>query len=188
MTPEPGDEAGALANVLGALALVVTDEMGRAVAAAVHDRSTTDATALAALAEFLDGSTLDRLHEVLGVTPSGAVRLVDRLAEAGLVVRDAGPDGRSRAVRLTGVGHERAREVRGARAAYLSSLTSGLSGEDVAELRRLLALVMANVVAGKDGGAWTCRLCDLTACRRPQGECPATNAAREKFGVAKPQD
>ncbi len=184
MTPEPGDEAGALANVLGALALVVTDEMGRAVAAAAHDRSTTDATALAALAEFLDGSTLDRLHQVLGVTPSGVVRLVDRLAEAGLVVREAGPDGRSRAVRLTEAGHDLAREVRAARAAYLSSLASGLSADDVAELRRLLALVMTNVVAGKDGGAWTCRLCDLAACRRPQGECPAMNAASERFGLA----
>ena len=187
MTPEP-DESGALANVLGALALVVTDEMGRAVASAAHDRSTTDATTLAALAEFLDGSTLDRLHRVLGLTPSGAVR-----SSTGWR-------------RPTWPSVTRGRTAARARSDSPRPVTSGLGtcaprgrrtsrpsppaspDDDVAELRRLLGLVMANVVAGKDGGAWTCRLCDLVACRRPQGECPAWNAAREKFGVARTQD
>ena len=176
----------ALANVIGALALVVTDELGREVTDELG--SVTDAAALAALAEFLDGATVDRVHQVLGVTPSGAVRLVDRLAAAGLVVRDAGPDGRSRAVRLTHAGRDRARDVHRARSAYLSSLTEGLAPDEVDTLRGLLAKVMTNVVTHKDGGAWTCRLCDLTACRRPQGECPAMNAAREKLGLARQGD
>jgi DNA-binding MarR family transcriptional regulator len=171
---------GALANVLGALALVVTDELGRAVSAAATEEgrgSVTDAAALSALAQFLDGATLDRVHQVLGVTPSGAVRLVDRLETAGLVTRAPGPDGRSRAVRLTEAGRDRAEAVGGARSAYLAGLVGDLSPGEVDALRGLLARVMAGVVAGKDGGAWTCRLCDLVACRRSEGECPALNAA-----------
>ncbi|MEO6509700.1 MAG: MarR family transcriptional regulator [Nocardioides sp.] len=176
----------AAANVLGALALVVADEMTRVVERSADHA--TDAAALAALAQFMDGATLDRVHQVLDVTPSGAVRLVDRLERAGLVTREAGPDGRSRAVRLTPSGRERAEDVRNDRAVYLSSLTAGLSDDEVAVLRGLLANVMAGVVAQKDGGAWTCRLCDLTACRRQQGECPAMNAARATYGVAQPED
>jgi len=177
VTSADTDEGRALANVLGALALVVTDELTRTVVASADHRSATDATTVAALAQFLDGATLDRVHLVLGVTPSGAVRLVDRLAQAGLVRREAGPDGRSRAVRLTDAGRDRARTIHAARAAYLSGLTAGLSPDEVATLRDLLGRVMGNVVAAKHGGAWTCRLCDLTACRRAEGECPAMNAA-----------
>jgi DNA-binding MarR family transcriptional regulator len=181
---EAADAQRALANVLGALALVVTDGLGRSVTDDVG--SVTDAAALSALAQFLDGATVDRVHQVLGLTPSGAVRLVDRLEGAGLVTRTPGPDGRSRAVRLTDAGRERARAVGGARSAYLSGLVEVLEPGEVDVLRGLLAKVMAAVVGNKDGGAWTCRLCDLTACRRTQGECPALNAAQKRFGSAGP--
>jgi DNA-binding MarR family transcriptional regulator len=183
---DPDDESRrALANVLGAFALVVTDELGRAVteAAAEEGRgSVTDAAALSALAQFLDGATVDRVHQVLGVTPSGAVRLVDRLEAAGLVARAPGLDGRSRAIRLTEAGRNRARAVGGARSAYLAGLVSDLSSIEVDVLRDLLARVMAGVLVRKDGGAWTCRLCDLVACRRSEGECPALNAASASRG------
>jgi DNA-binding MarR family transcriptional regulator len=179
--PPPAGPA-ALANVLGALALVVTDEMVAAVTEGASG-SVSDAAALSALSEFLDGATIDRVHRVLGLTPSGAVRLVDRLVEAGLATRGAGPDGRSRAVLLTPAGRDRAARVNGARASYLTSLLAGLSPAEVADLHRLLGRVLANVVEAKDGGAWTCRLCDLTACGRKQGHCPTANAAREKYGA-----
>lgn len=166
----------ALANVLGALALVVTDEMLRRVVD-IEGPSTSDAAAVSALGQFLDGATLDRVHRVLGLTPSGAVRLVDRLAESGLVSREPGPDKRSRAVRLTEEGRRHSDAVRRSRSNYLRELTADLSAAEVATLRGLLARVVGTVVDHKDGGAWTCRLCDLTACRRDQGECPTFAAA-----------
>ena len=183
---DPADAQRALANVLGALALVVTDELGRSVTEDVG--SVTDAAALSALAQFLDGATVDRVHQTLGLTPSGAVRLVDRLEGAGLVTRAPGPDRRSRAVLLTDAGRERAGAVGEARSAYLAGLVGALEPAEVEVLRGLLAKVMAAVVGAKNGGAWTCRLCDLTACRRAQGECPAQNAAQARFGLAGPQD
>jgi DNA-binding MarR family transcriptional regulator len=162
---------------LGALALVVSDEVGRRVLATSLAPSITDASAVSALGQFLDGATIDMVHRVLGVTPSGAVRLVDRLAEADLVSRESGPDKRSRAIRLTADGHRQADLVGGTRSAYLLELTANLSPVEVDLLRDLLGRVMAAVVSHKDGGAWTCRLCDLAACRRAQGECPTYNAA-----------
>lgn len=173
---DPDPAVGALANVLGAFALVITDELHRRIAVAAERPSITDATALSALEEFLDGATLNQLHEVLGVTPSGAVRLIDRLVEAELVSRETGPDKRSRAIWLTEDGHRRAHAVRSARSAYLGTLAESLSADEVATLRDLLRRLMSSVVGMKDGGPWTCRLCDLVACRRPQGECPTYNA------------
>jgi rubrerythrin len=41
---------------------------------------------------------------------------------------------------------------------------------------------MANAVRVKDGGAWICRLCDLEACERTLGQCPAAQAAQQKYG------
>ena len=85
----------AAGNVLGALSQVITDQSLAAIAGATG-QSPTAAAALSALAEFLDRPTVDQLRKVLGLTPSGAVRLVDRLAGAGLVSRGPGTDGRSR--------------------------------------------------------------------------------------------
>src|SRR6195952_5801055 len=90
------------ANVLGALALVVTDQSAAALAESAlvegTELSASAASALSALAEFLDHPTLDQLRRVLGLTPSGVVRLVDRLAAADLISRGPGSDGPAPAV------------------------------------------------------------------------------------------
>jgi DNA-binding MarR family transcriptional regulator len=164
------------ANVLGAVALVVTDQT------ALAGQSPSAAAALSALHQFLDHPTLDQLRKVLGLTHSGAVRLVDRLADAGLVTRGAGGDGRSRSVELTDAGRRVAAQITTERAAVLSGALDGLSAAEQDTLHALLGRVMTNMVNAKDGGAWICRLCDLTACGRPDGQCPAANAAAVKYG------
>jgi DNA-binding MarR family transcriptional regulator len=168
------------ANLLGALALVITDQTEQAVAAAAG-QSASAAAALSALHHFLDRPTLDQLRKVLGLTPSGAVRLVDRLADAGLVTRGAGGDGRSRSVVLTDAGKRAAEQITTARATLLSSALGGLSPEERQTLHSLMGRVMATIVGSKDGGAWICRLCDLDACGRADGRCPAANAAIAKY-------
>jgi DNA-binding MarR family transcriptional regulator len=164
------------ANVLGALALVVTDQTAQTIAAAAG-QSVSAAAALSALHHFLDRPTLDRLRQVLGLTPSGAVRLVDRLADAGLVTRGRGGDGRSRSVALTEAGERVAEQITAARAALLTDALDGLTPAERQTLDKLMGRVMANIVRSKDGGAWICRLCDLEACGRAAGHCPAANAA-----------
>jgi DNA-binding MarR family transcriptional regulator len=171
------------ANLLGALALVISDQTGEAVADAAG-QSVSAAAALSALDQFLNGPTLGQLHRVLGLTPSGAVRLVDRLADAGLVTRGSGGDGRSRSVALTQAGQQAARQIANARAALLSGALADLSPAERETLHALLSKVMATVVSSKQGGAWTCRLCDLGACGRASGHCPAADAAAARYGLA----
>src|SRR5919106_681255 len=85
------------ANLLGALSITVAERLEAATrTAAAHGGSAP--AALAALDTFLDGSSIDTVRKPLGLTHSAAVRLVDRLAAAGLVRRGAGEDGRSVAV------------------------------------------------------------------------------------------
>jgi DNA-binding MarR family transcriptional regulator len=177
--------AEASANVLGALATAIADRSAEAVAAAAG-QSLSAATALSALHHFLDRPTLDSLRRVLGLTPSGAVRLVDRLAADGLVTRGPGGDKRSRSVTLTDAGREAAERVSAARARVLSDVLDVLPPADRAVLHDLLGRLMAGVVRTKDGGAWICRLCDLDACGRAAGHCPAANAAAEKYGFPSP--
>ena len=125
-------------NVLGALSLVVADEMSDAVAAAA-DQSLTAAAALSALEHFADGCSVDRLRRILGLTSSGTVRLVDRLAGAGEVRRREGPDGRTTSIELTAAGRRAARRVTAARAGVLEDALVDLSPAERDDLERLAA-------------------------------------------------
>jgi DNA-binding MarR family transcriptional regulator len=181
---------GALArdgNVLGALSLVVADQMADAVSAAA-DQSLTAAAALSALEHFADGCSVDRLRRVLGLTSSGTVRLVDRLVAAGDVRRREGPDGRTTSIELTAAGRRAARRVTAARGGVLGEALGDLSPAERAELERLAARVLENVVRRKlareagESTRWICRLCDMHACGRAEGRCPAANAASAARG------
>lgn len=179
-----GDRAAA-ANVLGAVALAVAGEIPVA-ATPVGGRSDSAAATLSALYHFPGLPTVDRLGQVVGLTHSGAVRLVDRLAGAGLVERGLGSDRRSRSVRLTASGRRAARRVSDRRIAYLTSLLAGFSPAEIGALHELLGRVMGQVVQHKQGGGWICRMCDLQACGRAAGNCPAANAAAIKYGTIPP--
>lgn len=174
------------ATIIGAAALAVTDRAARAAAAVdgADALSPSAVAALEAMRHFLVDPTLEQLRSVLGLTHSGAVRLVDRLCDAGLAQRVPGPDARSRVVRLTLAGEERASSIELARTSAVDALARGLSAAERATLVDLLSTVLGNVVATKDVGAWTCRLCDIHACGRPAGRCPAANAASRRFGSA----
>ena len=173
-------ESAQCANVLGALALVVTDQSAGAMTAGT-ELSASGASAISALSEFLDHPTLDELRRVVGLTPSGVVRLVDRLAAAGLISRGPGADGRSRSIVLTERGQLVAAELKSARLASLQGMLAGLTGTEQQTLHSLLSRVMGTVVEQKSGGAWICRQCDLGACGRATGHCPAQQAAQRKY-------
>jgi DNA-binding MarR family transcriptional regulator len=175
-------DGAATANVLGAVALAVADQVQVTVTPA-GGRSDSAAAALSALYHFPGRLTVDQLCQVLGLTHSGAVRLVDRLAGAGLVERAPGADRRSRSVRLTAAGRRAARRVSDRRISYLTSLLDGFSPAETSALHELLGRVMGQVVQHKRGGAWICRMCHLRACGRAAGHCPAANAAAIKYGT-----
>lgn len=177
------NDDAATANLLGALALVVTDQLDQRVEKAAG-QSGNGPAALSALDQFLDRPTLDVVAHVLGLTHSGAVRLVDRLSRSGLVERSNGADGRSRAVILTSDGRRSASAVATARAHYLTALVASLSVEDRRCLQRVAGALLSVIVEHKDGGPWICRLCDLDDCGRAEGRCPTAIAAAHKYGAA----
>jgi DNA-binding MarR family transcriptional regulator len=173
----PLDRTG---NLLGALALSVADGTSDAVGDAAG-QSETAAIALSALHHFLEDPSVDLLRQVLGLTPSGTVRLLDRLEDAGYVARRPGHDGRSVSVRLTAAGRRAAERVAAARARVLHESLSVLEPGEREVFDRLLSRVLVGRMRGPGAVRWMCRLCDTTACGREAGRCPVANAARERY-------
>jgi DNA-binding MarR family transcriptional regulator len=170
------------ANLLGALSLVIVDRTSDAIAETA-DQSDTAAAALSALHHFLEHPTIDMLRQVLGLTPSGTVRLVDRLQDAGHVRRGAGSDGRSTLVALTASGRRAAERVSGARASVLEGALSGLTVDERKALDDIASRLLVEMMRGPGATRWICRMCDVHACRQEAGGCPIHNAAKEKYGL-----
>jgi MarR family transcriptional repressor of emrRAB len=184
-----GSTDSRLSNIVGALTLALTDQMRDAAETAAGQSGAAPA-ALVALHEFLDHGTMDQLRRAIGLTPSGAVRLVDRLVDLGYVVRRPGPDGRSVALVLTSPGMKAAQRILTARSGVLEGLLLGLSDtertslNDIAE--SLLAAITTQRLANRDqghdpSGGWLCRLCDFDACGYDRGTCP-TAATADAYG------
>jgi MarR family transcriptional regulator, negative regulator of the multidrug operon emrRAB len=176
-----------LGNLLACLALNLAEEGRRALerASGLTGRAT---VALLALDEFLGGAHVGRLADVLGLTHSGAVRLVTQLERDGLAERHEGADRRRVEVRLTAKGQSRAQVARAARDDVITGATSGLTSDERESLEALLdKLVSAQVASrveqrrGRQNGAWWCRTCDFAACGRPEGRCPAQMSAAQTF-------
>lgn len=173
------------ANLLGALSLAVADRMNTAVEA-VAALGPSAPAALAAMHEFQDGGSVTQLSSVLGLTHSGTVRLVDRLAAEGLVERVGAADARAVAVVLTPRGRHTAAQILQARETSLVSALAGLSPDEVENLAGTMETMLTTVTLARveeraartDNRAnpWLCRLCDLTACGRSEGNCPVNNA------------
>ena len=170
------------ANLLGALSLAVTDRSLEAITRQ-GELSGTAAAALSALDQFLERPSVERLGQVVGLTSSGTVRLVDRLAAAGYVEREAGRDGRVSQVRLTEAGRRADRRVAGARAAVLENALADLTDDEKELLDGLLARARLRLMRGPGATKWMCRLCDLRVCGREHGRCPVANEATSRWGV-----
>jgi DNA-binding MarR family transcriptional regulator len=174
-----------LVNLLGAVAIGLGDAIDESVAGATSlDRAAS--TALVAMLDFTPAGSVRTLSQVVGLTHSGAVRLVDRLVAAGHVRREPGADARSRAISLTPSGRRTARAARRARQRALEQVVDGLPPHDQDALAvlapqvvgRLTSLRLEQRAAGRaPAGGALCRLCDFTACGRAQRACPAQRTA-----------
>jgi DNA-binding MarR family transcriptional regulator len=163
-------------NLLGAASVAVSDRLRLATENGAGHGGSAPA-ALISLAGYLNGRPIDSLRDPLGLTHSAAVRVVDRLVEAGLARRRPGRDGRSVAVELTAAGREAARDALRARQAVLEAAVDGLTDGERAQLARLQEKILAGLTDGRTSARRTCRLCDLDACGHNDGRCPVTNAA-----------
>jgi MarR family transcriptional repressor of emrRAB len=154
------------ANLLGALGLALADRLD---AAAELAGGSSAAEALVALGGEAAGGSIDALARIVGLSHSGTVRLVDRLAREGLVERRRGADQRSAALVLTPAGRRGARRVRPRREAEMQSIFVLLTDDQQSALRQVAERVLDNA----DDVRRVCRLCDLEACGRSRGHCPA---------------
>jgi DNA-binding MarR family transcriptional regulator len=164
---------GRLENLLGAWSLTVTDRM--ADVGKASGLSATDQAALVTLLAHPD-RPVAWLGDVLGLTSSGATRLVDRLVASDWVARSAGDDTRQRRVRLTRAGAATARKMVAARGAVLADSLTGLGDGDRARLERILEQLVGASAVDLMPAMRTCRLCDRVACRADDHECPLDHA------------
>lgn len=168
---------GRQANLLGTLALAVSDQLRSACAEEAGSGGEAPA-GLVAIATFLSGSSIEELSRALGLSHSATVRLVDKLEGKELVRRESGEDRRSIALVATERGLQRSEQVLAARGLVLEGLLAPLSEAERIELTRLHEKLLAGLVV--DGMAPTriCRLCDADGCGHESGRCPVTEAGR----------
>src|SRR5690349_22375314 len=126
-SPTADPDLARLANLLGAWSLAVADRITVAAAEAAG-RGGQAPAALVALDQFAEGSTIEQLSDVLALTHSATVRLIDALVSDGHVARRRRRgDRRAVAVQLTGSGRAAARKITRARAEAVKAALGGLS-------------------------------------------------------------
>lgn len=174
-------------NLLAALSLGLADRARQAAELAAGHGSAAPA-ALVALHEALNGASIDELRNVIGLTPSGAVRLVDKLSAAGLVERRSGRDWRSVSVVLTRRGRATAQRVLAARREAFDPMLAELTEDERTSLTPLVEKLLAAMTSMRQAerelghqppGGWLCRLCDLAACGRDTGRCPVASTVKQ---------
>ena len=160
---------GRLENLLGAMSLTLADRV--AAAGNGEGMSSSDQAAVVTLAAHPD-ETVSWLGNVLGLTSSGATRLVDRLVAAGWVRRSAGDDSRQRRLRLTREGGARARRLLRTRQDLLIESLAPLDPAERAQLELILERLVSNLTSAHLPALTTCRMCDRSACREHDQLCP----------------
>jgi DNA-binding MarR family transcriptional regulator len=151
-----------LENLLGALAISVTDAVARGIEESEGAYgSDTFALVLLQHAERLRSDVLSRQ---LRLAQSSTVRLVDRLENEGLVQRETGADRRTVFVSLTARGLRAAERVIRARRSVLKDLVGKLSASERSALHGISVKLLTNLTVDLASGEQNCRLCDEEAC------------------------
>jgi DNA-binding MarR family transcriptional regulator len=150
-----------LSNLLGALALTISDALENAAEHTTH--SVTTMSALVSI-DAHPGDTIDTLSRILRLSPSGMSRAVDRLEQEGLVERRRGTDGRAVVLFSTEQGKQKTQEFLSRRRAILNPLLEHLSEVEQAQLLEALTKIISTLPSGQDHARNICRLCDETTC------------------------
>jgi MarR family transcriptional repressor of emrRAB len=167
----------AVANVLGALAQAIADRSRRT----MDEGAASSVAALVHLSKY-PGETIDALRKPLGLSHPGCVRLVDRLADDGLLERRQGADARSVKVYLTSRGKTAAKSFLARRNRMLRKAVATLSAVEQERLGRLVSKILMAGVNGEGHALEICRFCDYGAC--PDEDCPVTRALSASAGAS----
>ena len=150
-------------NTVGSWTLLVADAMG----GAAVETTGLPGRSLAALVLLSNrpGSSVDWLSRRLGFTQSGAVRLVDRLADLGLLRRERQPGRKEVFLHVTAAGEARLGRGLAARATAIRALVQPLSPSEQEQLAALVGKVLTGGVRRRDEADVACRLCDWEVCK-----------------------
>lgn len=154
------------ANLLGAMALAVTDRIEQSAHAVLGRGGETPAAVV--VIGYGAGLTNDRLRRILRLSHTGSVRLVDRLVVDGLVERRAGRDSREIALHLTSEGMHVREQLLTERLATIGNILDVLSEREQADLADLLAKALSRHDTTELERYSLCRMCDNRVC----ANCP----------------
>lgn len=151
------------ANILGALALLIQDRVEKAWQADL-DLSPMAAAALVII-DVYPGSAIERVAGCIGLTHSATVRVVDKLAERGLVEKDrARADARAQSLKLSKAGKRTVQQLHAVRNGVTDDLLVDLDANQQKGLERAISAILhRNVEPGPEAEV-TCRVCDDRRC------------------------
>lgn len=156
-----------LVNLLGVLALGVSDRMRSAVAEAMPLGGETAAAMI--VIGHAPTMSIDQLSRILRLSHAGAVRLVDRLVERNFVKKQASAiDRRIMSLVLTTEGRRQREKLLALRRAALTALVKQVAPEDLAALERIAETITASLPEDALSALTTCRFCDERCCT----DCP----------------
>ena len=161
------------ANLLGALALAISDAQMQAMEAASGLGRSATAT-LVTLGEY-QGLTVAALAAIVGLSHSATVRLVDDLERRGVVQRRPGADRRSVGLGLTAAGMGLRAKAMEARADMLAQTLAAVPAGEREVLTRVLSRILEELTTSRTAADHICRLCDENACGRD--DCPVERRA-----------
>lgn len=159
--PERGREH--TANILGALSLLIQDRVERAWQAEL-DLSPMAAAALVQI-DNEPGSSIELIASHIGLTHSATVRVIDKLAERGLVEKDrARKDARAQSLKLSKAGKRVVQQLHAARNEVTDQLLAGLDPARRAVLEDAIRAILHRCVEPGREADVTCRVCDDRRC------------------------
>lgn len=151
------------ANLLGVVALAVSDRIAAAAHAALQHGGETPA-ALVVIGYGGGGLSNDQLRRILRLSHPGAVRLVDRLVADGLVERRKGQDKRANALHLSDRGMAVREDLLRGRLSAIQAILAPFSVDERQQLSALLRKALSAMETTAQDRRTLCRLCDERIC------------------------
>jgi DNA-binding MarR family transcriptional regulator len=155
-------------NLLGALAVLVTDEMFALNTLPALGGPTARAM-LNAIGQYPDAS-IELLRDAVDLSHPAAVRAVAGLVDAGLVEKRSGADRRSVALALTEAGKREVRRLQNARDTMLKRIVGHLEGDERRLLEHVLIKMLWHETRDPAHAMRLCRFCDDKPCLK--AGCP----------------
>lgn len=155
-------------NLLGVLAVLITDEMNDQDAPPALAGATTRAM-LNAVGQYPD-SSIETLREAVDLSHPAAVRAVAGLVDAGFVQKKAGDDRRAVKLALTATGRREMQRMRSARDRMLKRIVGRLDDDERGTLESLLVKILWEETRSPAHAMQLCRFCDDGPCLK--AGCP----------------